>query len=140
MPDYVVTDTMTTYLLHDNRWLATSPVRLHASLYRIDCVTPSADVHYGDFVTTAGSDALFSVVEASGYKTLRVSFTPWNTPFNAFAAWKTHLARAELLKWRCVTDERDPDYLMLLALPASFSVARLTALQSRYADLLIEVV
>lgn len=140
MPDYAVDDRATTYLFHEHYWLAASPVRLHASLFRVDCVTASADVHYGDFVTTAGCDTLFSVIEASGYKTLRVSFTPWNTPFNALAIWKTHRARAELLKWRCVIDESDPDYLMLMALPASFSVARIAALQSRYADLLIELV
>lgn len=130
----------TTYLLIDQHWVASTPLSGHPDLFRIDAVSPSADVHYMDWVTTGGCDEVFCVVESSGYKTLRVRFTPWNTPFNAFDAWKTHKARAELLKWNVITDETDPEYLMLLALPGSFSVVRLTVLQARYPDLLIEVV
>lgn len=130
-----------TYLYHDNQWLASTSLAGHPDLFRVEAVSSSADVHYLDWVTTAGTDTdIFGVVESSGYRTLRVSFTPWNAPMNPFALWETHKARAELLKWNLVGDETDPDYLMLLALPGSFSVARLNALQARYTDLMIEVV
>jgi hypothetical protein len=130
----------TTYLLIDRHWVASSRLSGHPDLFRIEAITPSASVHYFDWVTTGGCDEVFCVVEASGFKTLRISYTPWNTPFNAFDAWKTHKARAELLKWNLLVTETDPQYLMLIALPGSFSVARLTMLQTRYPDLLIELV